>query len=110
MQLQRLLNEMQPLLKIAGVPDKQINIRTAAPKIDTLHKAFDWLHDLKLSYQWETLEKAWAMLPEEVWKRYKAFELEGLAEQKILESAQKALLALWKTNRPKIFGTKKNGN
>ncbi len=108
MQLKRLLNEMKSLLLVARVPAKQINIRTSAPKIDTLNKAFDWLHEIKLSHQWEDLKKAWAMLPEETWEKYKVFGIEGLAEQKILVSAQKALLALWKTNRPKIFGTKKN--
>ncbi len=99
---------MKPLLLVAGVPNKQINIRTAAPKIDTLNKAFDWLHDIKISHQWETLKEAWAMLPEETWRRYKTFELEGLAEQNILKSAQKTLLSLWKTKRPYIFGTRKN--
>ncbi len=98
---------MRPLLLVAKVTANQINVRTDAPKTATLNKAFDWLHDIKLSYQWEVLKNAWALLPEETWKRYTAFGFEGLAEQIILESAQKDLLALWKTNRPHIFGTKK---
>jgi hypothetical protein len=110
MPLNELLLEMKPMLLVAGVPPKQINIRTKAPKIDTALKAFDWLHDLKMSKEWDDLCYAWGLLPEETWARYAAFELEGLREQLILEKSQKALLKSWKTNRPKIFGTASKKN
>lgn len=98
---------MRPLLRVAGVPPKQINIRIDNAKLDTLLKAFDWLHNVKLSKEWEDIEYAWALLPEETWRKYKLFDIQDLREQVILESAQKALRKLWKTNRPRIFGTAK---
>ena len=99
---------MKPLLVIAKVPTKQINIRNLNAKIDTLLKAFDWLHDVKMSKEYEDMEYVWNLVPEITWERYEKLGIEGLREQKMLEKAKKSLLKLWKTNRPKIFGTKRN--
>ena len=106
MQLKKLLDEMRTVLLEVGVPAKQINIRTESPKPATLLKAFDWLHDIKISPQWDKFMYAWNLLPGKTWRQYKILEIEGLREQLILESAKKALLSLWKTKRPQIFGTK----
>lgn len=102
-----LLSEMQDMLLLAGVQKNQINIRTQAPKPDTLMAAFDWLHDLKMSHAFSDLVEAWDLLPEETWRRYEVFEIVGLREQSILEDAKSALLAAWRTNRPRLFGTPK---
>lgn len=99
---------MKPLLLKAGVPARQINIRNSKAKIDTLLKAFDWLHDVRMSKEYEEIDYAWNLVPSVIWKRYERLGLTGLREQAILEKAKRALLKLWKTKRPKIFGTKKN--
>lgn len=101
---------MKPLLVSAGIPARQINIRNPKAKVDTLLKAFDWLHDVKISVEYTDMEYVWNLVPPERWDRYEKLGIEGLREQEMLEKAKKALLKLWKTNRPKIFGTKRNVN
>ena len=101
---------MKPLLISARVPARQINIRNPKAKIDTLLNAFDWLHDVKMSKEYENIEYVWGLVTPETWERYEKLNITGLREQNMLESAQKALLKLWKTNRPKIFGTKRDND
>lgn len=99
---------MKPLLVLAGISTKQINIRNPNAKIDTFLKAFDWLHDVKMSKEYEEINYVWRLVPAITWDRYEKLGITDLREQVMLEKAKKALLKLWKTNRPKIFGTKKN--
>ncbi len=110
MTLKKLLKDMKPLLVSAGIPARQINIRNSEAKIDTLLKAFDWLHDIKMSEEYEKMGYVWNLVAPVTWDRYEKLNITGLREQTMLEEAQKALLKLWKTNRPKIFGTRKNKN
>lgn len=108
MKLIDLLEEIKPLLIIAGVSAKQINIKNISAKVDILLDAYDWLHEIKISKEYKDIEYAWGLLPEEVWKNYETFSITGLREQMILEKARKALLKRWRTKRPRIFGTKRN--
>jgi len=101
---------MKPLLKQSGIPVKQINIRNPKAKIDTLLKAFDWLHNVKMSKEYERMEYVWNLVEPNTWDLYEKLNIEGLREQDMLEKAKKDLLKLWRTNRPKIFGTKSSKN
>jgi len=101
---------MRTLLLVAGVPEKQIRIRTSKSHIETLSKAFNWLHDLYLSPEFAELKSVWALLPEKTWRRYDLFEIEGLREQELLKIAKKKVLRLWKTKRPVIFNKDKKKN
>jgi len=102
--LENLLNEMRPLLLVAGVPTHQIRMRSGRHKIATCVKAFDWLHDIYLSEEYRQIKYVWSLLPPEVWKRYETVSLEDTREQILLSNAQVALLKLWKNKRPRLFG------
>ena len=102
-----LLSEMQPLLLVAGVPEHQIHIRTNNSHIETLSKAFNWLHDLFMSSEFAELKSVWALLPEITWMRYALYDIKDLREQELLKIAQKKVLKLWKTKRPIIFNKNK---
>lgn len=102
-----LLDEMRPLLLIAGVPKEQIRVRSGKPQIQTLSRAFDWLHDLKMSLEYRAMVIVWKLLPESTWKRYDLYQITGLREQELLKTAKKKLLKLWKTKRPSIFNKDK---
>lgn len=106
--VESLLLDMKPLLVEAGVPERQVKMPANRPadeiKIDQYTKAFDWLHLLYTSPEWEALVKAKAQLPQNVWDRYKAHRITGLEEQKILEAAQLGIRRAWKINRPSFFG------
>ncbi len=101
--LKELLNEMRPLLIVAGVPKEQIRVRDGKLQIETLSKAFDWLHNLKMSPVWSELVKVRKLLPEATWKKYKLYELEGLREIDLLDDASKKVAKLWKSGRPRVF-------
>ena len=101
--LKGLLDEMRPLLIVAGVPKGQIRVRDGRLQITTLSKAFDWLHDLKISSEFTELVKVRKLLPEATWKRYKLYEIEGLREISLLEAASKKVAKLWKSGRPRVF-------
>lgn len=102
-----LLSKMQPLLLVAGVPKHQIRVRTNKSRIEILSKAFNWLHDLFISPEFEELISVWKLLPEKTWRRYALFEIEGLREQELLKIAKKKVLKKWKTKRPNIFNKDK---
>lgn len=104
--LKKLLEEMNELLLIAGVPKYQIAIRYSKPKTDTLLNAFDWLHDLFISPEFTQLKYVWDLLPEERWAAYELFDIIELREQVMLEKAKKAVLHKWKMQRPRLFGRK----
>ena len=101
--LDSLLNTMRPLLIVAGVPKEQIRIRSGKLQIATLSKAFDWLHDLKMSLEFDELISTWKLVPEKTWERYRLFGIEGLVEQQLLDIAKKKVLKKWKTGRPAVF-------
>ena len=94
---------MKPLLVVAGVPKYQIRIRSGKHKIETYARAFDWLHDLYMSDAYHQVKYVYNLLPEEIWQRYKLFEIEGLCEQIMLEAACKELFKAWRSKRPQLF-------
>lgn len=102
-----LLKEMRIPLIVAGVDPNQINIRILKPHIKTLAAAFDWLHNLKLSFVYQNVCRIYNLLPPETWVSYETLEIEGLAEQILLTAASKKLLTAWRKNRPRLFGTSK---
>lgn len=108
--VEALLWQMRPLLVEAGVPERQVQMPTGRDpseiKIPQYVKAFDWLHELRISREWQTLVAAKALLPQSAWDNYKAMGMHGLREQLILESAQLAIRKAWKTKRPTFFGCK----
>lgn len=102
--IEGLLNTMRSILLVAKVPKHQINMRCCAFKIDTCNRGFDWLHDLYLSSEFAKVIEIYKLLPSEIWARYKTLDIEGLAEQILLEEAGKALLKKWRKQRPNMFG------
>ena len=105
-----LLIEMRTLLLVAGVPEHQIRIRTNKSRIEILSIAFNWLHDLYLSFEFAELKSVWKLLPEKTWCRYTLYGIEGLPEQKLLKIAKKKVLKRWKTKRPTVFNKDKKKN
>ena len=90
-------------LVLAGIPNHQINIRKKKFQISSLSKAFDWLHDLKLSEEYRRYIEVRALLPEETWTNYKLLGIVGLVEIDMLLVASSKLRKRWKNNRPPIF-------
>lgn len=105
--MDNLLNEMRPLLLVVGVPEEQINIQSSKHRADALARAFDWLHDLKMSSEYKHTAHIRSLLPEKVWKRYKLFAIEDLREQVLLNISKKDLLKKWRTKRPAMFNKNK---
>jgi len=102
-----LLEEMKPLLLVAGVPEGQIRVRDGRLQIKTLSAAFDWLHNFKMSDEFSELIKIRKLLPEATWRRYTLYEIDGLREQKLLEVVTKKVAKKWKSRRPSIFNPNK---
>ncbi len=63
-----------------------------------------------MSQVFTNMMEAYALVLPETWKRYELLEIEGLAEQIILENASKELLKKWRTNRPRLLGKRKKTN
>ncbi len=105
-----LLNKMKPLLIIAGVKKQQVDLTISKPHLKSAATAFDWLHDLYMSLEYGNMVKAYALVPPEIWARYKLLEIEGLAEQRILEETSKKLLKKWRNNRPRLLSKRKKNN
>ena len=82
-------------------------MRSGKLQVATLQKAFDWLHDLYMSPIYSNVKDFYALLPEEIWKRYELFEVEGLREQVLLDDASRKLLQVWRSKRPVIFNKDK---
>lgn len=103
-----LLDEMSFLLIEAGVPARQVKMPEGRPpdqiKIEKYTEAFDWLHRLSQSDAMTAVQKAKALLPQEIWDNYKSFDINGLREQGILADAQLLLRKEWKKQRPYFFG------
>lgn len=106
--VEAMLNELAPLLLESGIPEHQVRMpygREANEiKIEQYAKAFDWLHRLSISPQYEAVKKAKALRTEELWATYKAYGFKNLQEQVILEKAQDGLRRAWRYNRPSFFG------
>jgi len=98
-----LLSEMRYYLLKAGIPKYQVRVRNQKHQFAALARAFDWLHNIKLSYEYKQFVYAWNLVPEQIWDRYKLHKITGLQEQDILEKASVALQQLWRIKRPRIF-------
>lgn len=98
---------MKPFLVIAGVKKVQIDLSIKKPHLKSATAAFDWLHDLFMSHEYLDLMMAYSLRPPKTWESYKTLEIEGLAEQVILEKASKKLLKRWRTKRPRLLGKRK---
>jgi len=104
-----LLDEMKPMLLLAGVPIECLKIKNKKYRIDACNRAFDWLHNLKISPEYEKITKVRALLPEKTWERYDLFEIIDLREQVLLSKAKRELLRKWNIKRPAMFQRKRNG-
>lgn len=113
----KLLDEMTFILVEVGIPEHQVKMPrqlTEAERTlpadplripsDTYVRAFDWLHNLRISDVYAGVLKAKALVPQHIWDMYKLQELRGLQEQILLDTAQRKLRKLWKLNRPTFFG------
>lgn len=103
--IKKLLAEVKPILIQIGVPLKQIRVRKGKHQIKACGRAFDWLHDLKISAEMAEYKGVRALLPEATWKRYDLFGIEGLREQKLLRQASQKLNARWRKKRPAMFNS-----
>jgi hypothetical protein len=101
--INELLGQLKEPLLQAGVPEEQIRVRNTKHKVKVCSRAFDWLHDVKISPEMVTFRDVRGLLPEETWRRYKLLEIEGLREQELLAQASKALRARWRKKRPAMF-------
>jgi hypothetical protein len=102
--LTELLDVMRPILLASGVPEKRLQINVERKKLKTLVNAYDWLHDLSMSHEFEAASKARALVSEEIWERYELLGIKDLQEQKIWAETKEALIKRWRSNRPNIFG------
>ncbi len=75
---------MKPILRAAGVLDHQLDIVPREYKTKTLAVAFDWLHDIYLSNEYDRVVKIWTSVTPEVWENYKLLGVENLTEQRLL--------------------------
>ena len=98
-----LLSQVKPTLLMAGVPEQCIRIKDGKHRIDAYNRAFDWLHNLKMSSEYVNLLKVRALLPEDTWRRYDTFEITDLREQILLSEAKRGLLKQWSYRRPAMF-------
>jgi hypothetical protein len=106
--VQNLLDHLTPMLKLAGVPETQINVAKGRRyKLKHFVDAFDWLHQFSLSPAYEGFVDVYSLREPEVWANYKILEIEGLAEQNLLQEAGKKLLKRWRVKRPRMFGKDK---
>lgn len=85
-------------------------MRSGSHRIKTCAKAFDWLHDLYLSEEYNEVKKIYELLPPEMWRRYELFEIEGLREQELLQAACRKLWSAWRKNRPSLFNKDRKDN
>lgn len=104
-----LLDQVQPHLLRAGIPERQLVMPDAEPieiRIERYVEIYDWLHALTQCDEWTNLLKVWKLRPEHIWEGYKLHEIKGLQEQILLEQAQIKIRKRWKLNRPFFFGRK----
>ena len=101
--INKLLDTMRPVLLIAKIPKHQIRMRSGKHRISTCNKSFDWLHELYLSHEYRSVYGIYKLLPEQTWKNYELFGIEGLREQVLLEAACRKLFKAWRRGRPPLF-------
>jgi len=103
--IHRLLDSIERYLIMAGVPANQIRIAQGVDySIKVCAKAYDWLHRLSMSAEMDELKRVRALRNEEQWSHYTFMGIEGLTEQVMLKKAGIALLKVWRTKRPRMFG------
>lgn len=101
--INQLLDEVRGALLLAGVMEECIRIKKGKHRIDACNRAFDWLHNLKISWEFQNLIKTRTLLPEKTWKRYELFGITDLKEQILLNQAKRKLLSKWCKKRPAMF-------
>ena len=94
---------MRPILRAAGAQDHQLSVIPKEYKTKTLATAFDWLHDIYLSDEYENVRRIWNLMSPTVWENYVLLGVTDLTEQRLLITASKSLIKLWKTKRPRLF-------
>lgn len=104
--IERLLNEMRPLLIEVGirnavmpVVDPEVNIA-----LSLMNDSFDWLHRLYLSPEYKAALRIFLCVPASHWEGYRANNIHNLREQVLLAEKAMPLRKLWRTNRPAFFG------
>jgi len=102
--IEDLLDQMRPVLVEIGIPVEQINMRCGHHLIKTCNVAFDWLHDIFVSNEFQELLRIWNLLPENIWKRYRMHGFEDFREQILLSEAGRDVIKLWRCKRPRLFG------
>ena len=101
--IKSLLFELKYTLVLAGVPEEQVRVRNTKHSTAACARAFDWLHDIKISNELAHWQDIRGLLPEATWEKYILFSFEGLREQELLIKASKALKARWRKKRPAMF-------
>ena len=101
--LNSLLDKMRTILKAAGVRNHQLYVIPKEYKTKTLATAFDWLHDIYLSYEYSNVRTIWRLVSEGVWENYVLHGVTDLTEQRLLLIESKTLIKLWKNKRPRLF-------
>jgi len=101
--IKKLLSELKPTFLLAGVPEEQLRVRNTKHSTAACARAFDWLHDIKISSELSRWKEVRSLVSEITWKKYILFEFEGLREQELLIRASKALKARWRKKRPAMF-------
>lgn len=102
--LTKLLDEMRPILLAVGIHEKRLIINVERKQVKTLVDAYDWLHELYLSSEFELAKKARSLVSEEVWGNYNLLGIKDLQEQILWNKAKDNLLKRWRHKRPNIFG------
>ncbi len=80
-------------------------MRTGKHRVPACNRAYDWLHDIKISHELQEYRKVRALLPESTWENYDLFGVGGLREQLLLREAVNKLRARWRKKRPAMFNS-----
>ena len=103
--IRELLDKLRPILLVAEIPEEQLRVRNGKHRIDALSRAFNWLHDLSISFELEEFKSVRALLPKETWKNYDLYEITDLREQILLSRASQKLCSRWRRKRPAMFNS-----
>ncbi len=101
--LNSLLNRMRTILKASGIKDHQLYVIPKEYKTKTLASAFDWLHDIYMSNEYDRVSIVWCSIPLIAWQNYDLLGIKDLTEQKLMIVTSRALIKLWKNKRPRLF-------
>lgn len=102
--------EMMPILKEAGIEDKQLEFRNLTVeniekiKIDFIRPALKWMLEIK-DNEYKEVKKVYKLLSPEMWERYKKWEVfEDCREVILLKAACKKLSSAFRSQkRPNFF-------